>query len=42
MEYGENSRGKPRKFWKLIHAEGHILFPGSDHIETFAVFDRVD
>jgi hypothetical protein len=25
----------------LVHAEGHVLFPGSDHIETFAVFDRV-
>lgn len=28
--------------WKLVHAEGHVLFPGSDHIETLAVFDRVD
>lgn len=26
--------------WKLVHAEGHVLFPGSDHVETFAVFDR--
>ena len=29
------------KHWKLVHAEGHVLFPGSDHIETFAVFDRL-
>mmetsp|Transcript_32138 Transcript_32138/g.55468 ORF Transcript_32138/g.55468 Transcript_32138/m.55468 type:complete len:562 (-) Transcript_32138:298-1983(-) len=26
--------------WELVHAEGHILFPGSDHIETLAIFDR--
>eukprot|EP01080_Neovahlkampfia_damariscottae_P010786 gene10786-3403_t len=26
--------------FKLVHAEGHILFPGSDHIETLAVFER--
>lgn len=26
--------------WKLSHAEVHVLFPGSDHIETMAVFDR--
>lgn len=26
--------------WSLIHAEGHVLFPGSDHIETLAIFDR--
>jgi 23S rRNA (uracil1939-C5)-methyltransferase len=29
------------KKWKIIHAEGHILFPGSDHIETCAIFDRI-
>lgn len=28
--------------WRLKHAEGHVLFPGADHIETFAVFDRID
>ncbi|KAL3924609.1 MAG: hypothetical protein SGILL_000938 [Bacillariaceae sp.] len=28
---------KSRK-WKLNHAEGHILFPGSDAIETLAIF----
>lgn len=26
--------------WKLDHAEGHILFPGSDAIETLAFFTR--
>lgn len=26
--------------WRLVHAEGHVLFPGSDHIETLAIFDR--
>lgn len=26
--------------WNLAHAEGHILFPGSDHIEILAVFRR--
>ena len=29
---------KPR--WKLAHAEGHVLFPGADHIETLAVLDE--
>jgi tRNA/tmRNA/rRNA uracil-C5-methylase (TrmA/RlmC/RlmD family) len=24
-----------------VHAEGHVLFPGADHLETLAVFDRV-
>ena len=26
--------------WRLVHAEGHVFFPGSDHIESLAVFDR--
>ncbi|CAM9890503.1 unnamed protein product [Ectocarpus sp. 13 AM-2016] len=26
--------------WVLRHSEGFVLFPGSDHIETFAIFDR--
>lgn len=26
--------------WRLVHAEGFVLFPGSDHLETLAVFDR--
>ena len=27
--------------WRLVHAEGHVLFPGSDHLETLAIFDRI-
>lgn len=27
--------------WQLVHAEGHVLFPGSDHLETLAIFDRI-
>eukprot|EP00607_Mallomonas_marina_P006455 CAMPEP_0182430272 /NCGR_PEP_ID=MMETSP1167-20130531/38994_1 /TAXON_ID=2988 /ORGANISM="Mallomonas Sp, Strain CCMP3275" /LENGTH=488 /DNA_ID=CAMNT_0024615183 /DNA_START=99 /DNA_END=1565 /DNA_ORIENTATION=+ len=27
--------------WRLVSAEGFLLFPGSDHIETVAVLDRV-
>ena len=26
--------------WTLEHAEGHVLFPGSDAIETLAFFVR--
>ena len=26
--------------WTLLHAEGYVLFPGADHVETLAVFDR--
>lgn len=26
--------------WVLRHSEGFVLFPGSDHIETLAIFDR--
>lgn len=26
--------------WRLTHCEGFNFFPGSDHIETLAVFDR--
>jgi len=26
--------------WRLIHVEGHVLFPGSDHVETLAIFER--
>jgi tRNA/tmRNA/rRNA uracil-C5-methylase (TrmA/RlmC/RlmD family) len=26
--------------WRLEHAEGHVLFPGSDAIETLAIFQR--
>ena len=27
--------------WRLVSAEGFVMFPGSDHIETVAVLDRV-
>uniref|UniRef100_A0A7S2W5Z1 Uncharacterized protein n=1 Tax=Mucochytrium quahogii TaxID=96639 RepID=A0A7S2W5Z1_9STRA len=27
--------------FKIAHAEGHILFPGADHIETLCIFDKV-
>jgi tRNA/tmRNA/rRNA uracil-C5-methylase (TrmA/RlmC/RlmD family) len=27
--------------WRLVHAEGHVMFPGSDHIEILAIFDRI-
>jgi len=26
--------------WTVTHAEGFVLFPGADHIETFCVFER--
>lgn len=26
--------------WVLRHSEGFVLFPGSDHVETLAIFDR--
>ena len=26
--------------WKLVSAEAFLFFPGTDHIETLAVFDR--
>jgi 23S rRNA (uracil1939-C5)-methyltransferase len=26
--------------WRVAFAEAHLLFPGSDHVETLAVFDR--
>lgn len=32
--------GMLRAKWALAHAEGHVLFPGSDHIETLAIFER--
>lgn len=31
-----------KSYWKLVYAKGFVLFPGSDHIETLAVFDRED
>jgi 23S rRNA (uracil1939-C5)-methyltransferase len=27
--------------WKVRHAEGFVFFPGSDHLETLAVFDTL-
>ncbi len=27
--------------WKMKTAEGFALFPGTDHIETVVVFDRI-
>lgn len=29
------------RHWRLSYMEGHVLFPGSDHIETLAIFDRL-
>ena len=26
--------------WKLTHAEAFLFFPGSDHLETLAIFDQ--
>ncbi len=26
--------------WKIVQAEAFLFFPGSEHLETFAVFDR--
>jgi tRNA/tmRNA/rRNA uracil-C5-methylase (TrmA/RlmC/RlmD family) len=26
--------------WRIQHAEGHVLFPGADHLETLVVFVR--
>jgi len=26
--------------WKIAHAEGHVLFPGADHLETLVIFVR--
>ena len=26
--------------WKITSADGYVMFPGSNHIETVAVFDR--
>jgi hypothetical protein len=27
--------------WRLAHAEAFLFFPGTDSLETLAVFDRV-
>ncbi|CAE7467309.1 unnamed protein product, partial [Symbiodinium pilosum] len=26
--------------WSVLHAEGFVLFPGADHLETFCVFEQ--
>lgn len=26
--------------WSVAKSEGHVLFPGSDHIETLVIFTR--
>lgn len=36
----QNSNGNQSNCWNLVHVEGHVLFPGSDHIETLAIFER--
>ena len=28
--------------YRAVHAEGHVLFPGANHIETLCVLDRRD
>lgn len=40
---GVNQEGSERRLcrWKLIHCHGYVLFPGSNHVETLAIFDRV-
>lgn len=35
---GSDKHKKP--IWKIVFAEGHILFPGADHIENLVVLDR--
>ncbi|GAB4817689.1 hypothetical protein N2152v2_004735 [Parachlorella kessleri] len=27
--------------WRLVHAQGFLFFPGTNHVETLVVFDRV-
>lgn len=29
------------KLWKISSADGFVMFPGSDHIETVVVFDKI-
>ena len=35
-----DSRALLAKGWKIKSADGYVMFPGSNHIETVAVFDR--
>lgn len=39
--FKRDSRALCHGQWKLITAHGYILFPGSEQIETLAIFDRV-
>lgn len=41
VDHNSNKSARNIRYWKIVHAEGHVLFPGSDHLETFAVLDRV-
>lgn len=40
----ESSGGtrKKRPLWRLSHGAARIFFPGADHVECLAVFERVD
>ena len=40
-ESGE-TRKKKRPLWRLSHGAARIFFPGADHVECLAVFERVD
>jgi len=35
---GDSTSNQEQRLWNLEHAEGHILFPGSNAIETLAYF----
>ena len=41
---GENGGGETRRrpLWRLSHGAARIFFPGADHVECLAVFERVD
>ena len=40
--FTEDSKKLQAGGWKITKAEGYVLFPGSDAIETLAVFERGD
>ena len=42
MRVKKKKKAKNAIQWECVHAEGHLLFPGSNHIETLAIFDRID
>ena len=29
------------KKWKLVSGDGFVMFPGSDHIETVGILDKI-